>query len=130
MVEFIKENSIQTLRATQKLYRECTVKIYDLDRRKFNFGLFNRPIGRTNIDVEELYGEETITSHIQSLISLSQEYQEFNDKAKNEIEQNSDKVPCVIDAFKSMIGLHEKDIELLNGEIQYYFTLRSMLLIT
>lgn len=130
LVDFIKENSIHTLHATQKLYRECTVKIYDLDRRKFNFGLYNRPIGRTNIVGEELFGVETITSHIQRLISLTQEYQEFNDKAKNEIELHSNKVPHVIDAFRSMIGVHEKDIELLNGEIQYYFTLRAMLQIT
>ena len=130
LVEFIKENSIKTLHAIQKLYEECTIKIYDLERRKFNFGLSNRPIGLSNIDGEELFGVETITSHIQRLISLSQEYEEFIDKAKNEIELNSNKVAHVIDAFKSMIGLHEKDIELLNEEIQYYFTLRSMLLIT
>ncbi len=123
LVKFIKNNSLSILKTTQKLYRECTVKIYDLDRRRFEYGLYNRPVTRTNLNSKELYGIDTISSHIEKLISSSQSYQESVDVLKNILTTSND-FPEIIDACNSMIKLHEEDIQLINTELEYYFALK------
>ncbi len=125
LVNFIKTNSLNILKTTQKLYRECTVKIYSLDRRRFEYGLFNRPGTRTSLNPKELYGLDTITSHIEKLISSSQSYQESVDSLKS-IQQTSSDFPEIMNACTSMIELHEEDIRLINAELEFYYTLRAM----
>jgi hypothetical protein len=125
LIKFIKTNSLNILKTTQKLYRECTVKIYDLDRRRFQFGFYNRPGTRTGLNSKELYNIDTITSHIEKLISSSQKYQESIDSLEN-IKSTSSDFPEIINACTSMIELHEEDIRLINAELEFYYTFRAM----
>lgn len=116
LVDFIKAKSIQVLKITQDLYRECGLKYFELQRRRFAFGI--RYMG---------YTTENIVEYIEKLISSSQEYQRFIEDVSVELDPKKNNLPPVIDAVKNMIEFYQKDIDSINIELEYYFTLKSQL---
>ncbi len=123
----LRQTNIKILLDTKKLYRECTIKLHDLTRRKFTYGLWNRSNTRSDLPEEYKISKKSISVYLESLILSLTTYQNTIIHYENKIKSNekNKELRDLTNVYKDIIKFYEEEIQILNKEIEYYYVLRG-----
>lgn len=106
IVTKIQEQSIKIFYDTKTLYRQCTIKLHELNRKKFNYGFWNRPKTRKDLNSEYLFDSNTITKYLESIILSIKTYEETIQLYKNKIHQinlsQTNKLSVLINVYQEL----------------------------